>query len=153
MQPMAHITPGFSFAFLKECFVATLLALARENDDSANDRRPFDSDNDDLEDYALWVAFKEQADILRRELENQQRRQAQALEWGDIPARPAPSTEARPKPSPPVCRCGGEFNGAGATASGSGLPQRPKRRSELLPELPWYEQKDLWVNPAALEWI
>jgi ATP-dependent Zn protease len=27
---MAHITDGFSFAFLQECFVATLLTLARE---------------------------------------------------------------------------------------------------------------------------
>jgi transitional endoplasmic reticulum ATPase len=69
---MAGITEGFSFAFLQECFVAALLTLAREEEGLAVDfwelarlRR-----KDSLEQYALWRAFKEQAEALRKQIED-----------------------------------------------------------------------------------
>lgn len=58
---MAHITPGFSFAFMQECFVATLLVLARQTDG-------IEQDDEDLDKYELWKVFKRQADILRKEI-------------------------------------------------------------------------------------
>jgi hypothetical protein len=67
---MAKITPGFSFAFLQECFVATLLILARDEDEELDTAR---SGNDGLEQYELWRVFKQQADILRKEVEGQRR--------------------------------------------------------------------------------
>lgn len=76
---MAHITSGFSFAFLQECFVATLLVLAR--DELEITARPFDSDNDDLDDYEMWVTFKKQAAILRKEVESQKTQSSQLMDW------------------------------------------------------------------------
>jgi transitional endoplasmic reticulum ATPase len=68
---MAGITKGFSFAFLQECFVAALLTLAREEGGVVSVwhltrmRR-----EDSLDQYALWRAFKEQADSLRKQIED-----------------------------------------------------------------------------------
>ncbi|SMR55069.1 unnamed protein product [Zymoseptoria tritici ST99CH_1E4] len=60
---MAHITNGFSFAFLQECFVASLLSLIHQEEKGGKEK-------DDLEKYELWVAFRKQADILRKEIRN-----------------------------------------------------------------------------------
>lgn len=83
--PMAAVTDGFSFAFLQECFVATLLALAREGeqgeqsvqdehdeqDEHVSDAsRPRLGDEDDLDSYVLWRRFKEQAAALRKQIED-----------------------------------------------------------------------------------
>ncbi|EME39296.1 hypothetical protein DOTSEDRAFT_75125 [Dothistroma septosporum NZE10] len=68
---MARITPGFSFAFLQECFVASLLTLARQNVLHDND--------DGLEKYELWRVFKETADILRKEIDPQNVQQQHPL--------------------------------------------------------------------------
>lgn len=62
---MAHVTPGFSFAFLQECFVATLLILARE--DVGLERLSLGGD---LDDYVLWRVFKQQADELRKQIKS-----------------------------------------------------------------------------------
>ncbi|QIW99884.1 hypothetical protein AMS68_005402 [Peltaster fructicola] len=77
---MAHITPGFSFAFLQECFVATMLALAHNREDDQGVR---DGD-DDLMKYEIWRAFKAQADVLRKEIRD----------YGEVtlPSRSAPSS-------------------------------------------------------------
>lgn len=70
---MAHITNGFSFAFLQECFVATLLTLARGEDDNCVSQiaqlRLHDGRNG-LDQYVLWRAFKQQADALRKQIES-----------------------------------------------------------------------------------
>jgi len=68
-EPMAEITKGFSFAYLKEAFVATLLELARNNQDEEYFDDEASSDDDDPNDkYELWRAFKAQVDILRKEI-------------------------------------------------------------------------------------
>jgi len=64
---MAHITPEFSFAFLQECFVATLLIMARQEEDLNETLK----EDHDLNEYELWRVFKSQADILRKEVEGQ----------------------------------------------------------------------------------
>jgi transitional endoplasmic reticulum ATPase len=68
---MAGITGGFSFAFLQECFVAALLELAREEGGyNAHYHRRRLYEDDRLEQYALWRAFKEQAEALRKQIED-----------------------------------------------------------------------------------
>ena len=66
---IAKITEDFSFAYLKEAFVATLLELARDEDGSDSDSDEED-DSDDGEDgkdpldkYEFWRMFKAQVKI------------------------------------------------------------------------------------------
>lgn len=80
---MAHVTPGFSFAFMQECFVATLLVLAREE---TSDVSHFS--DDDLDDYELWREFKKEADILRKEVEGTQGQTPVEYHRGDGQAIP-----------------------------------------------------------------
>lgn len=68
---MAHITDGFSFAFLQECFVATLLTLARDEGVAISQFSQLRLRKEDsLDRYALWRVFKEQAESLRKQIEN-----------------------------------------------------------------------------------
>ena len=65
---MADATADFSFAYMQEAFVATLLVLAKE-EISGNIKNDDDKhDEDDLEQYKLWRVFREQAAILRRQI-------------------------------------------------------------------------------------
>jgi transitional endoplasmic reticulum ATPase len=67
---MAHITDGFSFAFLQECFVSTLLTLAREEGLYVSQFAQLRLRRDDnLDQYSLWRTFKEQAGSLRKQIE------------------------------------------------------------------------------------
>jgi len=70
---VADITDGFSFAYLKEAFVATLLELAR----NATMEDGIDEDGDDVRDdpldkYELWKEFKAQVKVLRDEMGSSQ---------------------------------------------------------------------------------
>lgn len=65
---MADITDEFSFAYLKEAFIATLLELARNHQDDDEDSLEDDDDEDPLDKYEFWRAFKEQVKILRSEM-------------------------------------------------------------------------------------
>ncbi|KAF2003409.1 P-loop containing nucleoside triphosphate hydrolase protein [Amniculicola lignicola CBS 123094] len=66
---MADITDDFSFAYMKEAFVATLLDLARNHGDDSDDEDAPDGDDDDpLAKYELWRVFKSQVKILRSEM-------------------------------------------------------------------------------------
>jgi len=68
---MASITKGFSFAFLQECFVAALLILARDEGGYISQFHLLRLCKDDsLDQYALWRAFKEQAEKLRKQIED-----------------------------------------------------------------------------------
>lgn len=85
-KAIAEITDKFSFAYMQEAFVASLLAIARKSDsesrpavspdgsenewvgvgaDDAND-----DDGDDLDEYILWVEMKKQIAILREGMED-----------------------------------------------------------------------------------
>lgn len=66
---MADITDDFSFAYMKEAFVATLLELARsQEDDSDNEGDDDEGDDDQLSKYQIWKVFKAQVKILRSEM-------------------------------------------------------------------------------------
>ena len=85
-RAIAGITNGFSFAYIQEAFVASLLAIAasdehdeEEDDEKENDKRQLSvkeeekeeqagADKEDLEQYILWREIKKQVKILRKEL-------------------------------------------------------------------------------------
>ena len=74
---IAVITGDFSFAYMKEAFVATLLAIARREDDDelgneleeVNEYAKY-KDKDDLEELVLWKEIKRQVQILREDMDS-----------------------------------------------------------------------------------
>ena len=85
---IADITDDFSFAYLKEAFVATLLELARNQDDDDEAGLGDDDDDEDpFDKYEFWRAFKEQVKILRSEM-------GDSTDVGsDLPGQPRVSSE------------------------------------------------------------
>ncbi|KAL8770360.1 MAG: hypothetical protein Q9194_005206 [Teloschistes cf. exilis] len=71
---IAGITDNFSFAYLQELFVATLLAIAghRSEDDVRRNGGGSDDDDDggDLDHYELWREVKKQVKALRNDMGN-----------------------------------------------------------------------------------
>ncbi|KAL8975141.1 MAG: hypothetical protein Q9197_000627 [Variospora fuerteventurae] len=69
---IAGITDAFSFAYLQEAFVATLLTIAGNR--SAESIRGGDGDDEggDLDDYELWREMKKQVKALRNDMHNNQ---------------------------------------------------------------------------------
>ena len=63
----ASITDGFSFAYMQEAFVATLLAIAQERSDLRHDA------GDDLDDYELWRELKKTVEALRNDMDNKEK--------------------------------------------------------------------------------
>lgn len=66
---IAGITQEFSFAYLKEAFVATLLAIAghRSEKDGASDGG--EDEGGDLDDFELWIEMKKQVKALRDDMD------------------------------------------------------------------------------------
>lgn len=77
---IAGITAGFSFATMKEAFVATLLSLARNGDDDGGDDDnegivKLDKGHGDYDDLPLWKEIQVQIKLLRKEMEKTHRLQ------------------------------------------------------------------------------
>ena len=74
---IADITADFSFAYLQEAFVATLLAIARRRSEGFNLRNAHfetgdeDDDDEDLDEYELWREMKKQVKLLRDDMGSQ----------------------------------------------------------------------------------
>ncbi len=64
---IADITSDFSFAYMKEAFVAALLVLAAKSDDEKHMRHW----DDPLSGNVLWKEIKRQVDLLRQEMEEE----------------------------------------------------------------------------------
>lgn len=66
---IAGITQEFSFAYLKEAFVATLLTIARRRTEDRVRETDGEGDGDgDLDDYELWVEMKKTVKVLREDM-------------------------------------------------------------------------------------
>ncbi|CCC05160.1 hypothetical protein SMACR_07897 [Sordaria macrospora] len=92
-KKIAMITNDFSFAYIQEAFVASLLAIARDSkekedvlarsgieddwerltleDSDGSDDGSDDGDDEDLDKYVLWVEIKKQVAILREGIEHE----------------------------------------------------------------------------------
>lgn len=66
---IAGITYDFSFAYLKEAFVSTVLAIARNRSENGI-RGGGDEDGGDLDDYELWREMKTQVRLLRDDMDS-----------------------------------------------------------------------------------
>ncbi len=76
---IASITNGFSFAYLQEAFVATLVVIAGRRSEVVDDlgggnweRHDDDDDDDELNKYELWREMKKQVKALRDDMDNQE---------------------------------------------------------------------------------
>ena len=84
---IADITQGFTFAYLKEAFVSTLLAMARRDEDGDDEdgcgQWPFSHedfspnrhskhihDYKDISDLPLWIEIQKQVKILREDMDS-----------------------------------------------------------------------------------
>lgn len=86
---IAAITQDFSFAYLKEAFVATLIVIAGNRSEERFGGGD-DDDNDPLDDYELWREIKKQIKLLRDDMDNTSLTQS-SLETGSVPPKlPAP---------------------------------------------------------------
>lgn len=65
---IAGITQGFSFAYLKEAFVATLLVIAGKRSEDGV-RGGGDDEGGDWDDYELWREMKIQVSLLRDDMD------------------------------------------------------------------------------------
>ena len=65
---IAGITQDFSFAYLKEAFVSTLLAIAGNRSEDGI-RGGGDEEGGDLDDYELWREMKRQVKLLRDDMD------------------------------------------------------------------------------------
>ncbi|KAI9871973.1 MAG: hypothetical protein M1823_008298, partial [Watsoniomyces obsoletus] len=67
-RPIASITDDFSFAYMQEAFVATLLELARRQTDNlvevVEELRLSGGEKDGLDQYVFWRVMKKQVEIL-----------------------------------------------------------------------------------------
>ena len=76
----ALITDGFSFAYMQEAFVATLLAIAQERSELLGEIEVVKTEEDedaasddgekDLDDYELWRELKKTIKALRNDMDN-----------------------------------------------------------------------------------
>ncbi|KAK1058444.1 hypothetical protein LTR74_013413 [Friedmanniomyces endolithicus] len=153
---MSRITPGFSFAFLQECFVATLLILARGEDDDADAARG-GGDDEGLEKYDLWRVFRQQADILRKEVEGeegQQQQQQQLMQgagWGEEGGQDSTYAARGGEPTDKYARVQREQWSAHSDA---GLPdlERLRVKDGVLPALQYPSVKSEYINSAAFDY-
>ena len=71
---VAMITDGFSFAYMQEAFVATLLAIAQGRSDALDDEEVRQAEGDggdnDLDEYELWRELKKTIKALRDDMSN-----------------------------------------------------------------------------------
>lgn len=142
---MASITNDFSFAFLQECFVASLLSIVHQTD--AHEM----GDKEDLEKYELWVVFKKQADILRKEIrtENESSSGTERNKFahpylpGRMPMLPSPKMNMQQSQMP-------SKNDDDVSGAFQQLGMKFKDKDEDTVALP--NTKNYRINPAAFEY-
>ncbi len=130
---IADITEDFSFAYLKEAFVATLLVIAGREDederhagsrsgsdaaaigDARDGGKDKDGDDDDLDDLILWVEMQKQVKLLRDDMDS----------GDDDTATPSTTTAVSFDPNPKQSAAAN----ARATHLPPPLPLLPRRRA------------------------
>ena len=80
---IAGITDGFSFAYLQEAFVSSLLTIAREQRNNPQEIITVGKDDEShsLESFLLWRVMREQVETLRNEIKGSRKSAKDALEY------------------------------------------------------------------------
>ena len=96
---IAAITADFSFAYLQEAFVATLLAIAgHRSEEMTRGGGPDDDEGGDLDSFELWKEMKRQVKALREDMGNNNVKgpsSAPVLMVNDLPTRSRDPTKQR----------------------------------------------------------
>jgi len=97
---IADITHGFSFAYMQEAFIATLLAIARDStepttQDTDGPKAVNDENDDDLNKYELWRVMKAQVKILRKDMDSSR----DSVTSGDVSTMTASPADLHPRRS------------------------------------------------------
>ena len=100
---IAGITQEFSFAYLKEAFVATLLTIANRRTERGGGDDGDDGGNDDLDDYELWVEMKKTVKALREDMGARRKRTAFGHVLEAAPAAPQVMSALPPVPAIENC--------------------------------------------------
>ena len=80
---IAEITDGFSFAYLQEAFISSLLVIVgkqRDDTTSCTDSTP-NEDDPSLDSYVLWRVMREQVQMLRNEIKGSKKNAKDAMEY------------------------------------------------------------------------
>lgn len=83
---VADLTGGFSFAYMKEAFVAALLVIVAREDKKGGG-------GDGLSDNLLWKELKKQIEALRKEMEGEDA-EARIENWSNGPGIEAPGSRS-----------------------------------------------------------
>ncbi|OQO07657.1 hypothetical protein B0A48_07354 [Cryoendolithus antarcticus] len=139
-NPMAAVTDDFSFAFLQECFVATLLIIARRQQD--RDGTDDGGDDEDLRKwrrYELFKVFEEQAKLLRKQLEGSKTVAVETMTLSEARLQVDVQVEALP------------VRGLRRSDSTEGqlLVLHAEASEDVLPDLPYQAKKQYVINSAA----
>ena len=80
---IAGITDGFSFAYLQEAFISSLLVIVNEQCKNANEAHDdtTDSDSKSLESILLWRVMCKQVETLRNEIKGSRKSAKDAMEY------------------------------------------------------------------------
>lgn len=150
--PIAKVTYDFSFAYIQEAFVATLLDLARRRTDNLADivgvLRLEDGGKDEFDHNIFWRAFKKSVKILRDDMDSGDHEStvpslsveaSQVMDslQNSMPALPGTYRDENPASL-----------STSRTAFGSGHDK--EREQEGLNFMARFDKRDL-VNPGALE--
>ena len=82
---VADITEDFSFAYMQELFIASLLQIARADEAESADGS---KDHHELDKYKLWVILRRQAKVLREDMGEEAKRLERASAEQVSPLRP-----------------------------------------------------------------
>lgn len=142
---IAGITQDFSFAYLKEAFVATLLTIAGHRSEESV-RGGGDDQDGDLDDYELWREMKKQVEALRRDMGDGSNDTEGSFTHG------TDSSTSGPAPKPVSCsemiRQAREKD-AGSTTENVVFGK--SRKSEN-PNIPLFDEAGDLVNQGSINW-
>lgn len=135
---IASITQDFSFAYLKEAFVATLLVIAGHRSEvvACKDK---DNDDGDLDDFELWREMKKQVKLLRDDMGTKQNITAKRSRSSN------PDRLTQPDQNPSIGARTLPFHGRMASRRAVELPLRPFRVPSPSPSsrsVPGYGNED-----------
>lgn len=125
---IAGMTQGFSFAYLKEAFVATLLTIARRRSDFVARGGGDDDEDGDLDDYELWREMKKTVKALREDMGTRSKRTASGHVLGGDEV-PTPQFQSLASSIPPSSGYEASASSATPTQHGLALRGRPERYS------------------------
>ena len=142
---IASITQDFSFAYLKEAFVATLLAIAGNRSESGiRGGGDDEGEGGDLDDYELWREMKRQVRLLRDDMDTRDVVKYHTQDPLDLAWRPAYRSSGSKSPTMT------SSSSSTATATTTAQPPPNNNAFSALPFRPGANRADRNLNNPRL---